>query len=292
MLVSIAVFNFIFNPALLFGTTMNTDEALVTSDGRLTGGVALNTISFAHCGVALSLVALYTYNYVKEVNKYLCLFFFGMGAFIMLKAGSRGPFVWFTVILLMYYSFKAKQIIYVFLIATLFCIVVYACKDLLLTLVKDVSPVLYNRTMLTLEKGNLSGRDHSFEYALEVWKQYPLLGRYFTYYFGSPAIPGYTHNVFFDSMIMGGMVGVAMMAYFYWTVVKSLYVAMKYSSTLLWIPLIILQKYLACQSSGAFWETPALSMGLVCVVCLLPYFEDNSDYEENIENEETLSSVQ
>ena len=73
MLVSIAVFNFIFNPALLFGTTMNTDESLVTSDGRLTGGVALNTISFAHCGVALSLVALYTYNYVKEVNKYWCL---------------------------------------------------------------------------------------------------------------------------------------------------------------------------------------------------------------------------
>lgn len=292
MLVSIAVFNFIFNPALLFGTTMNTDEALVTSDGRLTGGVALNTISFAHCGVALSLVALYTYNYVKEVNKYLCLFLFGMGAFIMLKAGSRGPFVCFTVILLMYYSFKAKQIIYVFLIATLFCIVIYACKDLLLTLVKDVSPVLYNRTMLTLEKGNLSGRDHSFEYALEIWKQYPLLGRYFTYYLGSPAIPGYTHNVFFDSMIMGGMVGVAMMAYFYWTVVKSLYVAMKYSSTLLWIPLIILQKYLACQSSGAFWETPAISMGLACVVCLLPYFEDNSDYEENIENEESLSRVQ
>lgn len=101
-----------------------------------------------------------------------------------------------------------------------------------------------------------------------------------------------------DGRLTGGMAlnsisfahsGVAMMAYFYWTVVKSLYVAMKYSSTLLWIPLIILQKYLACQSSGAFWETPALSMGLVC---LLPYFEDNSDYEENIENEETLSSVQ
>lgn len=91
-----------------------------------------------------------------------------------------------------------------------------------------------------------------------------------------------------DGRLTGGVVlnsisfahsDVAMMAYFYWTVVKSLYVAMKYSSALLWIPLIILQKYLACQSSGAFWETPALSMGLVCVVCLLPYFEDNSDYD-------------
>ena len=104
-----------------------------------------------------------------------------------------------------------------------------------------------------------------------------------------------------DGRLTGGMAlnsisfahsGVAMMAYFYWTVVKSLYVAMKYSSTLLWIPLIILQQYLACQSSGAFWETPALSMGLVSVVCLLPYFEDNSDYEENIENEESLFSIQ
>ena len=104
-----------------------------------------------------------------------------------------------------------------------------------------------------------------------------------------------------DGRLTGGMAlnsisfahsGVAMMAYFYWTVVKSLYVAMKYSSALLWIPLIILQKYLACQSSGAFWETPALSMGLVSVVCLLPYFEDNSDYEENIENEESLFSIQ
>lgn len=279
MLAIIAIFNIIFNPALLFGTARNVVDTSVTSDGRLTGGVALNTISFAHCGVALSLMSLYAYNYVDYINKCLALFFFTLGAFIMMKAGSRGPFLWFAFILLLYYSFKTKKVIYVFLLAILLCVILYTFKDFLLNLVKDVSPVLYNRTMLTLEKGNISGRDRSFEDALTIWKEYPILGRYFTYYFGKPAHAGYTHNVFFDSMIMGGMVGVSIMAYFYWTVVKSLFVSMKYASKLVWISLIILQKYLGCLSSGTFWDTPALSIGIICIVGLQPFIEENNEYE-------------
>lgn len=292
MLAVIAVFNIIFNPALLFGANLRNAENLVTTDGRIEGGAALNTISFAHCGVALSLMSLYVFYYVREVKRYIPVAFFCLGAFIALKAGSRGPVVWFLASLVLFYSFKSKRMIYAFVLAAFFCFVIYVFKDTLLDLVKDVSPVLYSRTMGTIKHGDLSGRDGMFDTALRIWQESPLIGKYFTIYWGKPAHPGYTHNVFFDSMIMGGMVGVALMAVCYYTVVKSLFEAVKYSSMLLWVPLIVLQKYLGCMSSGAFWGTPMMSMGLIAVVFLRPYFEETSvDYMpiaegEDIEQEE------
>lgn len=274
ILITIAIFNIIFNPILLFGGTAHSD--LVTTDGRITGGAALNTISFAHCGVALSLISLYIYYYVENINKKIALLFFCLGALIVLKAGSRGPFICLVVILFLFYSFKTKQIIYAFLIGALFIVLIYAFKDFLLDFVKDVSPVLYNRTMATIEKGDFNGRNHFFEDALIIWQQNPLFGKYFTLYFGSPAKPGYTHNLFFDSMIMGGLVGVVLMTFFFYYVIKALYLSLKYSSIFIWITLIIFHQYLGCLSSGCFWGTPSLSIGLLAISLLMPYISENN----------------
>ena len=283
MLVTIALLNIVFNPALLYGNALGGNEN-VTTDGRITGGAALNTISFAHCGVALSLISLYTYYYVKDIKRIFPVAFFCLGTFIMLKAGSRGPVAWFAVIMVLFYSFRTRQIIYAFLVFTLLLIVLYTFQDVLLRLIKDVSPVLYHRTMATLTKGDLSGRDGAFNAALRIWSDSPIIGKYFTIYYGTPRNPGYTHNVFYDSMIMGGMFGVAMMGYFYYSIVRSVYVAMKYSSVLVWIPLLMLQKYLACLSSGCFWSTSAMSVGLLCAVFLQPYFFDNEEMTDSALN--------
>ena len=288
MLILIAVFTMLFNHSLFLGSAEKGIADTVTTDGRITGGAALNTISFSHCGVALSLISLYLFYYRSYLNKYIVFALFCLGVFIMLRAGSRGPLVCFILMMLLYYSFKTKQILSAFFIALNFVLLLYVFKDFLLDQVKDISPVLYRRTMATFDKGDLSGRDTSFAEALHIWEENPILGKYFTFYLGSPAYPGYTHNIFLDSAIAGGMLGVGLMLYFYFTIFRALFNAISYNPVLLWIPLVIVHKYLACLSSGCFWIEPSLSMGLLAIAlleldknyCINDYFIEENYNEE------------
>ena len=55
VLIVITVYNLLFNEALLSKEILNN-----LSDGRVSGGLALNTISFGHCGASLALLSLYS----------------------------------------------------------------------------------------------------------------------------------------------------------------------------------------------------------------------------------------
>lgn len=261
-LVVIAIANLIFNKALL-------NDAFVTNtSGRVDGGIALNTISFGHCGTSLALLSVFFLNYRKDIKKWIGIGLLLLGLFVMIRAGSRGPVLSFLIVLSLVLSFKSKQLIYATLILTLIILCLYVFQNELLSLIKNISPVLHNRLESTIQTGEMTGRDKSFAKALEIWYDNPIIGKYFAFYFGSPANPGYTHNIILDAAIVGGIIGISLILTLYFTVLKSLYYSCTYNKEMLWIPILTVQNFIGALSSGSFYYNSTLAVGVLAISLL------------------------
>ena len=191
-----------------------------------------------------------------------------LGLFVMIRAGSRGPVFSFLIVSSLIFSFKSRQFIYVILMMGLIVLCLYVFQNELLDLVKNVSPVLSNRLMSTIQTGEMTGRDKSFAKALEIWYDNPILGKYFTFYFGSPANPGYTHNIILDAAIAGGIIGIGLILALYFSVLKSLYYSCSYNKEILWIPILAAQNFVAALSSGNFYYSPVLTVSALVISLL------------------------
>ena len=277
----IVITNLLFNKALL------SDTFITNSGGRIDGGLAMNTITFGHCGGSLALLSIFSLHNNKK--KWIGILLLLLGLFVMLRAGSRGPLFSFIIVTTLFYALKSKQIIYAVLIALIIGLIVYIFQDVILDAIKEISPVLYRRLNNTIEYGDMTGRDVSFQKALDIWYNNPIMGKFLTLYLGNPAYPVYSHNIILDAAISGGMIGVGLMLLFYYTVIKSLFYSLTYNPTLSWIPVIVLQSYVGCLSSGNFYGNPILSVGILCIALLgLNTTNDVKDHfmTQDVRNEE------
>lgn len=236
--------------------------------GRIAGGVALNTISFGHCGGSLSLLSLFLWKYGKTQNllyHVLSVILFCIGAYIMIRAGSRGPLVSFLLLALLFYSLEKSNFVLMALSllgATLF---VYILRNQLLSLIKDIQPIMYERVMMTIEKGDLSGRQSLYQKALEIWYDNLAFGGQFNIYhfIGGKYRVGYSHNIILDSLVAGGIWGGGLMLFFYYRAFVFLRECLIRHSEYIWLALIFLQKFLACLSSGCFYMDSLLTIGII-----------------------------
>jgi hypothetical protein len=260
--VIIAFYNIFFNPAILEGSSE-------FSDGRIGSGAALNTIAFGYCGASLSILALV---YYKQLHKFkvrlVSLFLICVGAFIVMKAGSRGPFVVLIAVVMIYLSLVNKYKIGVFFtLATLF-VLLFAFWDTIFAFVGEISPVMASRLDASINEGDSSGRDSILEYALKLWydnnvfigTQFAVYTRNFSGY-----SPGYAHNIIVDALIYGGLIGASIMVYFYGVVTTSIRNFALHNTELLWLILIVAEYFYSCLFSGSFWFTPILSCGIVLI---------------------------
>lgn len=279
--VIIAVSSVLFNKALLY------NSLIVNSSGRVDGGLALNTITFGHCGVSLALLSFYIYRYRTDFNKWLSILLFLLGIFVLLRAGSRGPLFSLVIAISLIVAFKSKQFIYVILILTAMALCLYIFRDFLMELIDDISPTLNRRLVNTIEKGDLSGREQAYSDALHIWFNNLILGKYFAYYIGTPAYPMYSHNIILDAAIAGGIIGVVLILTLYFTVLKALYYSLSYNINYAWIIILTFQSYLGCLSSGSFYQTIQLSMGIVAISMLGLNTRNNVEESFNLKcNEE------
>lgn len=263
VLLIVAICNYLFNPTLFLNT-----------GGRVSGGIALNTISFGHCGVSLSLLSLYLGRYESHNKglhyRILVTAMFAVGLYIMIRAGSRGPLVVFLLLLLLFYSFGRSN--YLFVIFSLLgtALLVYLLRDLLLSFINDIQPVAYERILATINKGDLSGRQSLYQKALDIWYTNLAFGGQFSiyHYVGGRYVAGYSHNIILDSLVAGGMVGGALMLYFFYNSFRFLRICTIHCHGYAWLALIFLQKFLSCLSSGCFYMDSLLTIGIIVFAVL------------------------
>ncbi|HIZ05002.1 MAG TPA: O-antigen ligase family protein [Candidatus Phocaeicola gallistercoris] len=255
-LIIIAVFNLLFNKSMLNDTVI----------GRISGGLALNTIAFGQCGTSLALIAVYFILFRKDVHKYIFWAILLLGVFIMLRAGSRGPVFTFLIILVLLLSMKTKKMFFVLLGLIVFSLLIYLFQDALLDIIENISFTLYKRIINTIENGDLSGRDVIYTKVINSWLENPLIGSQFTYYYKN--YPVYSHNIVLDAALQGGILGVMILLSFFFTVFKAQYYSSIYNKKMTWLVILSLQNYIGSLSSGSFYQNSILSVGVLAISLL------------------------
>ncbi len=255
-LIIIAVFNLLFNKSMLNDTVI----------GRISGGLALNTIAFGQCGTSLALIAVYFILFRKDVHKYIFWAILLLGVFIMLRAGSRGPVFTFLIILVLLLSMKTKKMFFVLLGLIVFSLLIYLFQDALLDIIENISFTLYKRIINTIENGDLSGRDVIYTKVINSWLENPLIGSQFTYYYKN--YPVYSHNIVLDAALQGGILGVMILLSFFFTVFKAQYYSSIYNKKMTWLVILSLQNYIGSLSSGSFYQNSILSVSVLAISLL------------------------
>ena len=250
---------FYLNNPLLFSTE--------SSNYRLSGNIAMNTIAFGHYGVTLALLAFYwgrnVTTYWKKVASYLLIF---VGAFVMIRAGSRGPLVAFVACFIFYFIAKQKTSIGIMLVGLLFVVLSYALSDFFFDAIRTISPLLATRMTLSGSSTEIedfsNGRVSLYDEALNRFFDSPLIGESFAI-FNPDGSYIYSHNMILDAFmalgLFGGMLFVVMLGF-----------AVFHSRNIIlfkfrhwWIAPVCVQYIIYNLFSGTFYQSCTLNVLLI-----------------------------
>lgn len=270
---------FYYNNPLLF--------SIGSTDYRLSGNIAMNTIAFGHYGVTLTLLSFF---WGKNTNinweVYLSYFFMLIGVFVMLRAGSRGPLVALFTCFIFYYISRQKtsnSAVIIFLSIVAF---IYAISDLIFDAIRAISPILAERLTLSGRYTELeefsNGRSSLYDQAIEKFYDSPIFGESFAI-INSDGSFIYSHNMVLDAfMALGLLGGIMFIIILLYAFIKSRFLIMS-NFKHWWIALLCIQYIIYNLMSGAFYQSATLN---VLLIMALYYSQRESSlnkiiYEEN-----------
>lgn len=246
---------------------------------RVGGSVAFSTISFGHFCSTISLLALNNF-FLRDKNKLQLLmsfliFLFGM--FCMIKSGSRGPIFSMIIIGVFVYLIKSKNMVSFFKRIILVSISIFSLINLFLFFLKNISPYLEQRLRVSVESGDLGGRQRYYDIAFEYISNNLFFGKQFLLKF-SEYDYYYSHNIFFDILIASGLFGLFFFLYIMFKVFKNIMYIFKNEKSYIWLCLLFLQYYTSLFLSGAFYMN-SIFIGTTTILILL-----NEKYFTNIKS--------
>lgn len=238
------------------------NEAMLSASqdvtARIDYGQILNTISYGHFGGVVA-IAGFCALIDKERGwwgKVLLLPVILLGGFVLLRAGSRGPFLALMVAAIAWGASRTRYWVVNGMLLGMLLAIVFSFYESILVLVGKISPVLQSRFEASLSEGDTSGRefDVHWGYFLDnIWT-------------GTRSeLLGYAHNIIIDAFkgtgVFGGMLMVSILG-------MGVLTAFRFAAkqhVLLWVGLILIQQITAHMTSGCFSDNPLLSALLVVV---------------------------
>lgn len=232
-------------------------QASWTGDiGRVAATAMLHTQALGTFGTSIAIVAFFSFfSERKIIWRLFSLFVFFLGVYMMLKAGSRGPFFGLFISIATWLSCRKKNMIFVVLTASIFFIFCLLLQDQIMDLVSKISPTMAHRAQLTLSEGDTSGRNLLWEEFFIEIKANPILG-YKLDRFGSP------HSMIFDGFMMfgifGGWIVSAMIALGCLSVIKGFRSGRKECWWMMLLLLTLSQAFTGGQTSSCILQVPLL----------------------------------
>lgn len=246
--------------------TLFSNQSLLSNENselRVDGNVALNTISFGNLGVTAVLLTLYMFREQKttKIYKILGIILLIISLYSMLRAGSRGPILNASVVLLFWYFSKRKKIGLGLIALVVLLLILYFARDYILTIMGNIAPVIESRIRDTLEGKGGNERNVLYDSAIEAFLDSPLLGKQFAIFDGLGGY-AYAHNIVLDSLMALGLIGGFMMLYILYSAIKSCYLNIQTNNNY-WLSLILIQQISTLMVSGTFYQDQLLSVLLV-----------------------------
>lgn len=162
----------------------------------------LNTIMFGQLGLSVAICA-----FLKQKDglcgwhRVLCLLITGLGVYVLLVAGSRGPVLAMLVVVFILFLSISRNLFFLGVgLSSLFAFLLYIGKTLWLSWLGVYFPVMASRIEATLSSGDTSGRDELFSTVWDGVLGSPLTGTHLDFL-------GNSHNAILDGFMMFGLLG-------------------------------------------------------------------------------------
>lgn len=228
-------------------------------EGRTNATAMLNTISYGHLGLTVAIVAVCRFLERKTlIRGVVCGVGFLIGLYAMLQAGSRGPLLALFVVVLIYAFSRSRYATIGMLGGGLVSFVIWLFMENLVEMIRGISPVMASRLEITLQEGNMSGRDELFSSVWQECLNNPITGFQLDFL-------GYSHNACLDGFMMFGLI-------FGWIVLmlvllgyKAAYDVLKRGLPIMWLALIAAQYITAVQTSGMFGPNATIQCSLIAL---------------------------
>ena len=130
--------------------------------------------------------------------------------------------------------------------------------DYILEFMGRYSPIIETRLRLTVEEGEMTGRDILYKQAFDLFLDSPILGSQFAFFAERGTY--YSHNIILDALMGLGIIGGWMLVYMLVRSLKVSYQLIKKGDTSFWICLILMQQIFSSMTSGAFYQNQLLSV--------------------------------
>lgn len=283
-------FSMLFNLSYLFLSvaiiiTYFTNEAFQTASmERLDANFALNTISTGHTGLSGLILSIYILfnRKLDTIKKLIVIAIAILSFFVWLRAGSRGPILACIFILAVFIFAKCKNNVTGTIIMLFTLTIGYLSLDFLMSLMEQVTPMLYARFNDFEERGGQTeSRDFLYIFAINTFLEHPLMGKNFAIYgdvIGQYGQMIYSHNVFLDSLMQWGIIGAGLFAYLFYKSVAKFVFLIRSNSTYKWIGFILIQYLMLIMVSGAFYLQSEITL------CMVLLFMQENNYNYSICN--------
>lgn len=242
-------------------TNQNFQEA---TNERIDANAALNTITTGHMGLKTLILGIIIYNHkrIKLSFKYFIIIVCLISFFIFLRAGSRGPILSATFIILFFIFSKIKSHSKAFFICLGLFLIIYIFQSLLIDVLDQISPILKER--LIDRDDATDDRDPLFLSAIFSFLENPLFGNNFAIVTDEEDWI-YPHNIFLESLMQLGIVGLTIILYIICIIFKRCYKLIHENSKILWIVLIFLQCFSGLLVSGSITTNPEFSILIIII---------------------------
>lgn len=256
---------------------------------RMSGNIALNSISFGHCGVTLAILAFcgwWNNNVKNRISYILCFIAMLVGVLITIKSGSRGPFVALLVCLFFAY-FIPKWSFKSLLISSVLFILFFFYYDYILDYLSELSPVFQKRVINAESMDDITnGRAPLYEMAWRDFVNHPFIGSSFAIRSFNGEL-WYSHNVILDAFMGLGFGGGMLFIYLYYKVIKECILIYKNNSKMGWLSIITIQYIIGSLLSGCFYKSDMLN---VCIVSIL-LFSDAHKHNNFLNSHSSLPDI-
>lgn len=251
------VFLFIVSSFISIFLYFTVDEFRIANADRLSLA-GLNSISIGYCGLMSIVLGLYNaiIRKSKFIFKIFSLMMVGVGALVLLRAGSRGPLLSLVLTFVLFLITRSKHAVRNLAVMFIVMLLGYMLFDYFMELIEQISPVLHRR--LTREEGQLNDRLPLYDAAWKGFLNNPLLGDSFAIYHDRTY--SYAHNIFLDSIMQLGVIGLGFISTTYFAGIKMVIEFLKSNTSLVWIGFLLFKSMMEMMVSGSIYTNPEFSV--------------------------------
>lgn len=248
--------------------------SLVDAGVRLSGNIAMNTISFGQYGVTLALLALFWKKQSDQIWQIvLSILLVCVGIFIMLRSGSRGPLMTLIGCLIFFFTARQRSYIGSLCILLLLVVLLLSFSTVLLDKIQELSPVMASRLSLSGTETQFeelsNGRSSMYGAAIAKFANHPVLGDTFAIFYPNGSFT-YCHNIILDAFMGLGLFGGILFTIMLFLAFRSSFQMVLHQKQNWWLALLCIQSIISYMFSGGFYYAGSLNALLIIMLSIYP----------------------